>query len=279
MTTLKKLLRKVYHLPHNIKRARLNKISKVHEHPIFVIGNQKSGTSAIGALLADISGKSVAIDLPGILEPNQLKIHNKEISFPEFIERNKYDFSKEVIKEPSLTFLYEEVHDYFPESQFVFIVRDPRDNIRSILNRVNIMGNLETIDDPDSRRKLAKAPKDWERVIDSRWLGMEGDNYIEWMAHRWNYAIDIYKKHEEQMLLIRYEDFVKDKEAQIASLARKLGLEAINDISSKVDIQYQPAGNKKVNKLEFFGEENLKKIETICGPKMEEFGYQPKLVK
>ncbi len=274
---MKKLLRKVYHLPNTVKRARLNKTSSIHESPIFVIGNQKSGTSAIGALLADLADKTVAIDLPDICEPTQIKLHNHELSFPDFVERNKYDFSKEVIKEPSLTFLYEDIIKYFPNSKFVFIVRDPRDNIRSILNRVKINGDLTRIDDPDSQKKLAQAPKDWERVIDSRWMGIQGENYIEWMAHRWNYAIDIYNKHKDNMLLIRYEDFVKDKEGEIEKLARQLDLVPTNDISSKVDIQYQPAGNKKVSKMDFFGENNLRKIETICETRMKEFGYETSL--
>jgi hypothetical protein len=272
---VKKLLRKVYHLPNTLKRKRLNKTSQIHDSPIFVIGNQKSGTSAIGALLADLTDKSVAIDLPDICEPNQLKLHNGELSFQDFVERNKYDFSKEVVKEPSLTFLYNDLRQRFPQSKYVFIIRDPRDNIRSILNRVGISGNLQRIDDPDSQSKLANAPKDWERVIDSRWMGdIDGNHYIEWMAHRWNKAVDIYKEHADQMVLIRYEDFVKDKEGKMKGLASQLGLESVNDISSKVDIQYQPAGNRKVDKNEFFGEANLAKIQSICGSRMEEFGYR-----
>ncbi|MFC0525285.1 sulfotransferase [Pontibacillus salicampi] len=274
---MKKLLRKVYHLPTTIKRYRLNQTSEIHDSPIFVIGNQKSGTSAIGALLADLTDKSVAIDLPGILEPTQLKIHNGELSFDDFVDNNKYDFSKEIIKEPSLTFLYEDIVKRFPDSKFVFIIRDPRDNIRSILNRVKLEGDLDRIDDPESQHKLAQAPKDWERVIDSRWMGVPGDNYIEWMSYRWNWATDLYKKHADNMILIRYEDFSKDKEGQIKQLAEQLGLSAVNDISDKVDIQYQPAGNKKVDKKEFFGEANLKRIESICEERMEEFGYKPML--
>ncbi|HEU5141262.1 MAG TPA: sulfotransferase [Bacillales bacterium] len=269
----KNLLRKVYHLPENLKRRRLNQISEVHESPVFVLGNQKSGTSAIGALLADMAGLPVAIDLPGICEPVQLELHSRDLSFSEFVESNKYDFSKAVIKEPSLTFLYEDLVSYFPKASFVFIVRDPRDNIRSILNRVGMPGNLREID-KEQQKKLDRAPKDWERVIDSRWLGVQGDSYIEWMSERWNLAVDIYEKHADNMILIRYEDFVKDKVGSIEKLADRLGLPKVNDIGGKVDIQYQPAGNKNVKKKEFFGERNLESIERLCGERMKAYGYE-----
>ncbi|WP_181346818.1 sulfotransferase [Thalassobacillus sp. CUG 92003] len=271
---IKNILRKVYHLPRNIKRSRLNRISTLNDNPVFVIGNQKSGTSAIGALLADHTGQSVAIDLPALREPTQVKIHQGEISLHDFIQANKYDFSKEIIKEPSLTFLVDELVQHYPDSKFVFIVRDPRDNIRSILNRVDLPGHLDHIDDKESRKKLNQVPKAWERVIDSRWMGIEGDDYIERMAYRWNKAIDIYEQHADKMILIRYEDFVKDKQGQIKQLAGKLGLESVHDISSKVDIQYQPAGNRKVNKREFFGKKNLGKIESICSDRMARYGYE-----
>lgn len=271
---IKKILRPVYHFPGNIRRARLNKRSKVNPKPLFVIGNQKSGTSAIGALLAQAVGRSVAIDLPDMKEPNQVRIHEGTYPFEEFIQNNRYDFSRQIIKEPSLTFLMDEVKEHFPDSKFVFIVRDPRDNIRSILNRADLRGDLENIDNPDSRARLKKVPKAWERVIDSRWLGVEGENYIEWMAHRWNMAMEIYEKYADDMILIRYEDFVKDKEGKIRELAEKVGMTPYNDISSKVDIQYQPAGNRKVDKKEFFGEKNLERIETICASGMKKYGYE-----
>jgi hypothetical protein len=268
----KNLLRKVYHLPENMKRRRLNQTSKVNDEPIFVLGNQKSGTSAIGALLADLTELPAAIDLPGICEPVQPELHSREISFPQFVDNNKYDFSKKIIKEPSLTFLYDDLASYFPEAKFIFIVRDPRDNIRSILNRVDVPGNLLKIND-QQQKKIDRAPKDWERVIDSRWMGIQGENYIEWMAERWNYAVDIYKQHAKNMVLIRYEDFVKDKVGSIEHLAQQLSLTKVNEIRDKVNIQYQPPGNKSVKKIEFFGEENLVRIEKICGERMEEFGY------
>ncbi|MCP8617493.1 sulfotransferase family protein [Salirhabdus salicampi] len=271
---MKRIARSIIHLPRNCKRFYLHKTSTVNPSPTFVLGNQKSGTSAIGALLAQLTDRSVAIDLPGICEPVQPKLHRGDLSFQKFVQKNAYDFSKDIIKEPSLTFLYDELRTHFPNAKVVFIIRDPRDNIRSILNRVGIPGHLHNITDRKWRRQLKKAPKDWERVIDSRWMGVKGENYIEWMAHRWNVAADIYTQNKDDMMFIRYEDFVKDKERAIRQLANELDLPHVHDISDKVDIQYQPAGNRNVKKHEFFGEHNLTRIHRICGDRMASFGYK-----
>jgi hypothetical protein len=75
------------------------------------------------------------------------------------------------------------------------------------------------------------------------------------------------------MVLIRYEDFLEDKTGEIARLAERLGLARINDISDKVDTQYQPRGNRGIDWHTFFGEGNLKRIERICSDRMHLLGY------
>ncbi len=266
-------MRKVYHLPRNINRYKLNQKSSVNLSPIFVLGNQKSGTSAIASLLADLTDKPATIDLVGIYEPIQTKLHQGQLSFNEFVENNKYDFSKDIIKEPSLTFLYNYIKSYFNSPKNVFIVRNPYDNIRSVLNRVDIPGNEDNIE-VNYKEKWDSANENWKKVIDSRWLGVEGENFIEWMAHRWLKCIEIYEQNKDDFILIRYEDFKKDKVKSIEELAKQLNLPLVNDISDKVDIQYQPAGNQSVDKIDFFGDYNLKKIEQICGDKMQKYNYE-----
>jgi hypothetical protein len=44
-----------------------------------------------------------------------------------------------------------------------------------------------------------------------------------------------------------------------------------------VDVQYQPRGDRGVSWLEFFGRENLRRIEGICGGRMAQLGYRPTL--
>ena len=49
----------------------------------------------------------------------------------------------------------------------------------------------------------------------------------------------------------------------------------MNDISDKVDRQYQRRGDRNVSWPDFFGPDNLARIERICGDRMQRFGYLP----
>ena len=248
--------------------------AKVHPKPLIMLGNQKSGTTAIAALLAEMAGLPVTLDLKKeMYDPTIQRVKKGELSFADLVNRNKLDFSRPIVKEPALTFFYNELAEYFPESRFVMVIRDPRDNIRSILNRPDIRGDLPDLDE-SQRRKLTGG---WPLIVDSTWLGIGGDNYIENLAHRWNYTTDLYKQNAERSVLVRYEDFVKDKVGEITKLAKTLGLPQRHDISDRVNFQFQPAGNRNVPPLFFFGRDNLARIETICSSRMTEFGYEPSL--
>ncbi|MCL1469347.1 sulfotransferase family protein [Argonema antarcticum] len=245
--------------------------AKVNPKPIIVLGNQKSGTSAIAALLGEMTGQAFLIDM---MKSNDRNIYEPvkkgEISFRDFIKLNKLEFSKNIIKEPNLTLFYDELVEHFPEAKFAFVIRDPRNNIRSMLDLFEIPGNLNQMEQEHYNRLV----RSWPSIFDGTWLGIKGENYIEILAERWNYTANVYLQNRDQILLVKYEDFVKDKIGEIARLAEKLGLQPVKDISDKVDVQFQPAGgNKNVKWKQFFGEDNLARIEGICGEKMKQFNY------
>ncbi len=244
--------------------------SRINRNPIIVLGNQKSGTSAIAALLSEMTGLSVSIDLRKEVDsPTYHQVKKGDLSFAEFVRANKLDFSREIVKEPNLTLFYQELLEYFPRSQFIFVIRDPRDNIRSILNRLNIPGSLSSL----STEYQGEMTPAWELIVDNRWLGLKGENYIEMLAERWNLMADVFLNHKQQIILSRYEVFMKDKVAEIERLAQALNLPQVNDISGRVDIQFQPRGNNNVKWRDFFGHDNLTKIEQICAEKMRQLDY------
>ncbi len=247
--------------------------ARVNSRPIFVLGNQKSGTTAISELLGEMVGLSVSRDLRKELgNPSFHLVHKGDLSLSEFIEINKLDFTRDIIKEPNLTLLYQYLLEYFPESKFVFVLRDPRDNIRSILNRLRIPGNLFQLNQKH-RQEITPA---WDLIMDSRWLGLEGENYIEMLAARWNLIVNVYLENQERIFLIRYEEFLKDKIGELEVLAQKLKLLPVNDITDKLDFQFQSYGNRSLSKvkwIDFFGKDNLARIEHICGERMILLGY------
>lgn len=248
--------------------------SFVHPHPapIFVLGNQKSGTTAIAALLAETTALSATLDLQW---ENQHWDYDRLVSggtlFKDFLDRNRHEFSKALIKEPNLTIFFSELAETFSSAKFIFIARDPRDNLRSILNRMGIPGNLKQLD----ASHVTGLPLGWQRILEPGWLGLTGDRYIEVLASRWNFISDTYLRQPEKFILLRYEDFVADKLGVIQKLSIQLGLEPLRPIHHLLDVQFQSRGDRDVPLPVFFGEENLNSIEKICGERMKKLGYNP----
>jgi hypothetical protein len=270
---LKRSLVKAWVLIERLDIEWQSRYAQISSAPIFVLGNQKSGTSAIAALLAEMTDLSVSIDLiKEDLYRHQTypRIRTGKISFSKFLAMNRLSFSRDIVKEANLTIFYDELITHFPQSKFVFIVRDPRDNIRSQLNLMGIPGDLPQL----GSIHLKNLPRGWDIIIDGRWLGLKGENYIEILAARWNLMVDVYRDQANNMTLVRYEDFMTDKVKEIARLAGNLGLAQVNEITNKVNLQFQPRGNRLVSRKSFFGSDNLDRIERICSERMHFLNYQ-----
>lgn len=247
-----------------------SRAARVHPAPIFVLGNQKAGTSAIAVLLAEATGLSVSMDLQReALSRRQSypRVRRGELPFASLVAYNRLSFSRDIVKEANLTVFYDELVAYFPRAKFVFVLRDPRDNIRSILNSLDIPGNLSEL---PRQKKLRRG---WDLVLDGTWFGLPGAHYIDRLALRWNFMADQYLRHGDTMVLTRYEVFLADKVREIGRLAVALGHPPLYDITAKIDIPYQPPGNRAISWEAFFGEENLCRIERTCGASMQRLGY------
>jgi len=150
------------------------------------------------------------------------------------------------------------------------VMRDPRDNIRSILDRLELPGDEETLDPT----RIEEVSEGWKRTIDGSWMGIEDGNYIVRLSERWNRAARTYLEHQNDIELIRYEDFCRAKVESIDDLVSRLGEEKINEIEEKVDRQFQPRGHlRDVEWLSFYGETNLNRIERRCEEEMSALGY------
>lgn len=246
------------------------------EAPVFVLGNQKSGTSAIAALLARACGLSYDIDIGGFRVPEYDALYADRSRLSEMIQtKAAIEFSKGLVKEPNLTFLLPEILSLHPRSRLIFVVRDPRANIRSTLNRLKIPGNLSSIN-PTDYPELSPM---WKAILYNKWVG-EPDrdlNYIGRAAERWQIATDLYADAGDVITPIRYEDFIVDKLAAIHNLADQLNLPVKTDITRLLDVQYQPAGKRTTDYPGFFGPDNLTTIEKECARGMSLFNYSPLL--
>ncbi len=250
-------------------RSLKNWFIRIEEEPIIILGNQKSGTSAITHLLADCSGFSKTVDIPPSWPPYAQKLITGEEKLQDLVKKHPIYFSRKVIKEPNLTFVSEQVLEQFPQGKFIFIVRDPRSNIRSLLNRKNIPGNLSHLGNYEE-----EVYNMGSILCDEDLWGGKNENYIGVMSYRWKLAIDNFLKNKDKFYLVRYEDFVKNKKGYIEKMAYDLHLPVLQDIGKKVNLQYQPKGNSNINFLEFFGKSNLEVIKRICEKSMVEIGYR-----
>ena len=243
-----------------------------HQSPIFILGNQKSGTSIITALLGKFTNKNTSIDL--FYSDFNYSIFTDwkkgRISTTDFVIKNKLEFSSKIIKEPHLSIFYPELKEKFSTSKFVMIVRNPLDNIRSILDRLDIDGNKTDLNQEDKRKIFHS----WNLLFNNDWIGGSKKQYIEVLAERWNIISKTYLENKNNIILVKYEDFLKDKIKVINNLSRELNIEKVNDISSLLNTQFQPVGkNKKVDVQEFFKEKNYQKILSICKENMERLAY------
>lgn len=254
-----------------VKKSVRNRLATVNRRPLIFLGKGKSGTTAIAAMFAEATGKTVALDIPALFVDGIRPILLGRSELSAVVDRERLAFSHDIIKQPTLTWFFDELREFFPGARFVMIVRDPRDNIRSVLNRMDVPGNLEDL----SPEMVANIHGGWRWHFDEPWLlGLTGKNYIELSANRWNLAVDVYRDHSDDMLLIRYEDFMQDKIGSIARLAAQIGFPVVQDIGANSERQYQPQGKDRGKSwIEFFGPRNLGTIERICGSRMAEFGY------
>ena len=112
-------------------------------------------------------------------------------------------------------------------------------------------------------------------VLDSSWMDIGADNYVDMLAARWQKAAHVYLDHKHNIELARYEDFLDHKAGAISKLATRLGLSEKNDISNDIDTCFQPReNNRNVSWIDFFGEYNLHQIEERCSEEMERLGYR-----
>jgi hypothetical protein len=275
---MRRVTRPIRRAGRGLIRLYRHRTATVCPNPVFIGGSPKSGTTAIAALLAQATGSKFSNDPfwnvfrrdgHGFLLPDVL---DGTLALECFVQRYPAYFAAGIVKDPDFAFLYRDLRQLFPGSSQVFIVRDPRQNIRSILNRLHMRGDLENLG-ADERRTLA-AEGGWRAILEGRGLGLdEGANYVGRLAQRWVRGVDAYLASQASVQLLRYEDFVGGKMESIARLADLLGLRLTCDISDRLDRQYQPRGNRSIPMQAFFGRKNLALIEDICAPHMARFGY------
>jgi hypothetical protein len=239
-----------------------------HASPVFVLGNQKSGTTAIAALLAAATGLRATLDFAGAWHPFISPLVRGDTDMNEFVRINAWAFSAPIVKEPNLTFVSDRLLERFPLARAVFIVRNPWDNIRSILARLKVRGDL------DSSCNLTRANRTWRDILAGEDIQLPPDHYVATLARRWLRANDMSRLAGPRATLLRYEDFCADKAGTIYDLARRLGLPVSFRIEKMVDRAFQRRSGSVRDPASFFGARNLARITDIAAARAGEIGYR-----
>jgi len=244
---------------------------------VVVLGHQKGGTTAIARLLGSMCDMPVSVDPFYAVDRGRARavdrIFRGELALSKVARRHPSLFWQPIVKEPDFTFLWREVIDLYPQARFVYVARDPLDSIRSILKRLDLPGNPS----PGPLPRMRNPTRHWELILSGRLPEVVGDDYVDRLARRWQLAVDTYTEHRDQIVLVRYEDFLSDKVAELARLARDLELAVKRDVSAEVDVSYQHPGDSEVDLLEFFGPQRIEHIATLCARGMQSLGYSRQL--
>jgi hypothetical protein len=254
--------------------ARLRSLAvQPHPDPVIVLGCQKAGTTAIAALLARHLDLPATLDMPALVG-RVGRLDAEPALLGAFVRRFGWYFSRPVIKESWLTFAQAELRRLFPTAAMVLVVRDPRDNIRSILDRLDLPGDRE-----DMAEDLEYLPAGWRELFGAaRRPGGAGLHYIDALADRWCRAAEIAGRaaDDPRLVMLRYEDFMADRAGSVAALADRLGRLGRRDIAGEVVRDFQPRGRSRgVPWLTVFGAGNLARIERRCAAGMARLGYAP----
>lgn len=243
-----------------------NSASKVK---VVFIGNQKSGTTAISSLFAKCAGMSHMSDSPLFWEPNFTKLYESKITIKRILDENRKLLRKEVLKEPNFLFFIDDLIEALPtNTKYVYIIRDPRNNIRSLLNRIKVPGNLE-----NSESFIHRIDQHERILFDKTLFRYRSDHYVDMLAERWNIAYNNYYNRSSFFHLVKYEDFIQDKNNFIHNLVIQLGFKPKFNITSIIDLQFQPKGDNSASWQDFYGEKTLARIENICRKGMLDLRY------
>ena len=230
---------------------RLFRLSKpfrrVNPDAIHVFGCQKSGTSAVAQLTAMAGDLSATVDIPTIWRTPVSDIVTGQSTVQNLVDAHRPYFSRELVKEPSLTPILDHVAGHVGLRKVVFVVRDPLTNVRSMLQRRGLEGNRPelaaeafaammkgnwhwTCDWPHVYRPQAKF---WsEDAITSRAWGSCGRLWRPWAGEgEWGGSP-----------CVRYEDF-KNKRSTVSASWRTRPASSAERVTW--DVRFQPKGDHR----------------------------------
>lgn len=237
--------------------------------PVLVLGNQKTGSTAIARLLAHRGGLRATTNIHPLQSPDA-RLENDPAPIEALIQRLRYYFRRDLVKENELTLATDALLQVLPNARFVYVVRHPADNIRSILDRVDLPGHPLPLD------RVDRSGSGWHRIVHGTDIDVDAEDHITSLAKRWSYTAEIYNRNRDRLHLVRYEDFTADKKGTISTLSRQLDIEPQQKIEAFLDVSFQPRGtHRSVPLTDFFSADAIATIHRCCRNGMDTLQYSP----
>lgn len=224
---------------------------------IVICGCERSGTTAVASLLAAGTGKQLLDDPPEAwhLIPKVKMILEEPDALCQFLKPDT------IVKVPGFAAVIEEVNSFTPHVQFVVVIRDPRDVVSSMLERLS-----------DRPGPL---------FLWTEWLNVQASGLVDRLAGRWCKYIEMASASSHKcgnVTFINYEDFVKDKILVLRELAELFGNSFHNGlVKDQLEFQFRKEKNHTIQGPGRYVSDLTEKDQYLiinrCAKLMIEYGY------
>jgi len=238
-------VRKSVTFPLYLAKSYLCRLKNIDDDKIFLVGPQKSGTTAIAALLARATNQKPTLDFSvrQYVYRDFWNAVDGELLFSDFVAKHACEFSGRIVKEPNLSLVVSEVRRSFPGSRMLAIVRHPLDTIRSVCNRLGCNPSA-------SIQKCRYMTPVWKQILSRQ----SGSSVAVAYAEHWSECVQCIC--DDGIPAWSYERFLDDKMRFIQRMAEDLDLPcgSMGLAQRQMDVQYQPTGVPVADFSEYFGD-------------------------
>lgn len=272
-------------------------LGKKLDRPIFVIGAPRSGTSMLYAILrtskklAHWPGEAHEVweaDHHPALRGWSSNALDAEDADPKTTERIRREFflvtgssARLIDKTPRNALRIPFIDAIFPDARFVFLQRDGRDNINSLINAWRTP-RYRTYELTQPHSIPGADPRWWKFTLYPGWRDDQAGPLEVVCAKQWklsyDYALDALDAVPgERWLAVRYEELVESPEDEVGRIMSFLDLPYEREVRSKaVAARTQPVNVVTPPERGKWRRENPTEIESILpliAPTMERLGY------
>lgn len=228
---------------------------------LLIVGCERSGTTAIAKLLSKGSKLSLLNDPPEswYIYPLINIVGIRGFSFKLLLQIWKH----KIVKVPGFATILPELRKVHPKSfKIVYMVRDPRDNFSAIKERLS--HDLNGL------------------YLNVHFLNINGKSVCENISYRWNTYLNLAQdysiKYRNDVLFVRYEDFLIDKVSVLNEIAEFSSISIdLNLIINDLDKQISKGWSKKIGGSKRYKKdltiEEIDIVEKITKKNMIKFNY------